>query len=42
MRIGAGRLALNGRCSGDMWRASFREKLLTLAERGRNGRFKHK
>ena len=30
---------LNGQCSGICTEASYREKRLTLAERGRNGRF---
>ena len=30
---------LNGQCSGICGEASYREKRLTLAERGRNGRF---
>jgi hypothetical protein len=33
---------LNGRCSGMCEEASYRGKRLTLAERGRNGRFKNK
>ena len=32
---------LNGQCSGICGGASFREERLTLAERGRNGRFKN-
>ena len=33
---------LNGQCSGMCGEASYRGKRLTLAERGRNGRFKNK
>ena len=33
---------LNGQCSGLCEEASYQGKRLTLAERGRNGRFKNK
>ena len=33
---------LNGQCSGISGEASYQGKCLTLAERGRNGRFKNK
>ena len=33
---------LNEQCSGICGEASYRGKRLTLAERGRNGRFKNK
>ena len=35
-------LHLNGWCSGICGETSYRENCLTLAERGRNGRFKNK